>query len=83
MGGLYTPLESMPRWAQVLSEFNPVGYFIRVMRFIVIKGSGIRDLWQELRAMILFCSRIEYFRRVELQEESSLTVNIGPEAADA
>ncbi len=61
MGGLYTPLESMPRWAQVLSEFNPVGYFIRVMRFIVIKGSGIRDLWRELRAMILFAVVLNTF----------------------
>ncbi|MBK8279558.1 MAG: ABC transporter permease [Saprospiraceae bacterium] len=44
MGGLYTPIESMPDWAQTLSSFNPVRYFIRVMRAIVIKGSGIGDL---------------------------------------
>ncbi|MEO5582758.1 MAG: ABC transporter permease [Saprospiraceae bacterium] len=54
MGGLYTPLDSMPEWAQKLSMINPVSYFIRVMRFIVIKGSGIRDLIPELKAMILF-----------------------------
>ncbi len=54
MGGLYTPIDSMPDWAQKLASFNPVSYFIRVMRFIVIKGSGIRDLLPELKAMILF-----------------------------
>jgi len=54
MGGLYTPVESMPEWAQTLASFNPVSYFIRVLRFIVIKGSGITDLLPELRAMILF-----------------------------
>ena len=54
MGGLYTPIESMPDWAQTLSSFNPVRYFIRVMRAIVIKGSGIGDLIPELKAMIVF-----------------------------
>lgn len=54
MGGLYTPLDSMPDWAQKLATINPVGYFIRVMRFIVIKGSGIRDLIPELKAMVVF-----------------------------
>jgi len=54
MGGLYTPLDSMPDWAQKLATINPVGYFIRVMRFIVVKGSGIRDLIPELKAMIVF-----------------------------
>lgn len=54
MGGLYTPLDSMPAWAQQVAKINPVSYFIRVMRFIVIKGSDIRDLIPELKAMILF-----------------------------
>jgi len=54
MGGLYTPLDSMPDWAQTLASFNPVSYFIRVLRFIVIKGSGLADLLPELRTMILF-----------------------------
>ncbi|MEP7269025.1 MAG: ABC transporter permease [Saprospiraceae bacterium] len=54
MGGLYTPIESMPGWAQNLAAFNPVSYFIRVLRFIVIKGSGIKDLLPDLKAMIIF-----------------------------
>jgi hypothetical protein len=35
---LYTPVESMPDWAQVITKFKPVAYFIEVMRMIVIKG---------------------------------------------
>lgn len=54
MGGLYTPIDSMPQWAQILASFNPVTYFIRVLRFIIIKGSAVSDLLVELRTMILF-----------------------------
>ena len=53
MGGLYTPLESMPHWAQILADGNPVSYFIRVLRAIIIKGSTLGDLWKDMRAMIL------------------------------
>ena len=48
MGGLYTPIESMPEWAQWVAAFNPPAHFIRVIRAIFIKGSTIYDLRQEL-----------------------------------
>jgi ABC-2 type transport system permease protein len=44
MSGLFTPVESMPVWAQWISNVNPVTYFIEVMRMVVMKGSGFRDL---------------------------------------
>jgi len=44
MGGLYTSIDSMPYWAQVVTKFNPVSYFIEVMRMIVMKGSSFRDI---------------------------------------
>jgi ABC-2 type transport system permease protein len=44
MGGLFTPIESMPEWAQVITRFNPVSYFIEVMRMVVMKGSSFADL---------------------------------------
>jgi len=31
MSGLFTPIESMPEWAQFLTEFNPIKYFVEVM----------------------------------------------------
>lgn len=40
MSGLFTPFESMPLWAQNLDYLNPVAYFIRVMRLVLLKGSG-------------------------------------------
>ena len=41
LGGLYTSIDSMPGWAQVVTKFNPVSYFIEVMRMVVLKGSGL------------------------------------------
>lgn len=44
MGGLFTPISSMPMWAQVITWFNPTAYLIDVVRLIVLKGSGFTDL---------------------------------------
>jgi len=44
MSGLYTPIDSMPGWAQFASHLFPISYFIEVMRMVVIKGSGIHDI---------------------------------------
>lgn len=44
MGGLFTPISSMPYWAQVVTWFNPTAYLIDVVRLIVMKGSGFADL---------------------------------------
>uniref|UniRef100_UPI00249042B9 ABC transporter permease n=1 Tax=Croceibacter atlanticus TaxID=313588 RepID=UPI00249042B9 len=38
MSGLFTPIESMPEWAQILTEFNPIKYFVEVMRMVMLKG---------------------------------------------
>lgn len=48
LGGLYTPIESMPRWAQHIAAFNPPSYFIEVVRAVYLKGSTIADLWPDL-----------------------------------
>lgn len=54
LGGLYTPIESMPEWAQWLTKINPPAYFIRVIRGVYIKGSSFTDLLPDFYAMIGF-----------------------------
>ncbi len=54
MGGLYTPVESMPYWAQIVTWFNPPAYFIEAIRMISLKGSGLADLRPQLLAMVGF-----------------------------
>jgi ABC-2 type transport system permease protein len=48
MGGLFTPIDSMPEWAKWIAKLNPVTYFIEVMRMIVMKGSGFYDIRNHL-----------------------------------
>ncbi|MCK5441952.1 MAG: ABC transporter permease [Maribacter sp.] len=48
MSGLFTPIESMPKWAQVLTEFNPIKYFVQVMRMVMLKGAGFTDIYPQL-----------------------------------
>ncbi len=54
LSGLYTPIESMPGWAQTITRFNPVSYFIDVMRMVVLKGSGLSDIRPHILAMLGF-----------------------------
>jgi ABC-2 type transport system permease protein len=54
MGGLFTSIDSMPAWAQVVTRFNPVTYLIEVMRMVVLKGSTLRDLLPQLSTIGVF-----------------------------
>ncbi|MDO6516714.1 ABC transporter permease [Zobellia uliginosa] len=54
MSGLFTPIESMPKWAQVLTEFNPIKYFVEVMRMVMLKGSGFMDILPQLLKTLLY-----------------------------
>ncbi|MGK7396040.1 MAG: ABC transporter permease [Candidatus Cyclobacteriaceae bacterium M3_2C_046] len=44
MSGLFTPIENMPEWAQFLTRFNPIAYFVKFMRMVMLKGSGFADV---------------------------------------
>ncbi|MEO6721840.1 MAG: ABC transporter permease [Ferruginibacter sp.] len=54
MGGLFTSIDSMPKWAQVATSFNPVSYLISVMRMIILKGSGLKDVLPHIGIIALF-----------------------------
>lgn len=56
LGGLYTSIDSMPEWAQWITHFNPVSYFIEVMRMVVLKGSTLADIKQHLFIMLGFAA---------------------------
>ena len=54
MSGLFTPVESMPRWAQQLDMINPLYYLIRIIRNVVLKGSGLFDMTRELAYLSIY-----------------------------
>jgi ABC-2 type transport system permease protein len=61
MSGLFTPVESMPEWAQKINIINPVAYFIQVMRMVLIKGSGLMDVMRPLISITVFAFLILSF----------------------
>lgn len=54
MGGLFTSIDSMPDWARITARLMPVSYLIDVMRMIILKGSGFRDILPHLGIVFLF-----------------------------
>ncbi|MGM5631475.1 ABC transporter permease [Apibacter raozihei] len=54
LSGLYTPISSMPSWAQKVTLLNPVRYFIDVMRLVYMKGSTLRDIFPQLSVIVGF-----------------------------
>ena len=48
MSGLFTPIRSMPGWAQAMAELNPVKHFIEIMRAVLLKGAGFTDIIRPL-----------------------------------
>lgn len=56
LSGLFTPVESMPQWAQNITIFNPLKYFIRIMRGVYLKGSTLFDMRYNLLVMGCFAA---------------------------
>jgi ABC-2 type transport system permease protein len=54
MSGLFTPVRSMPAWAQWLAQLNPVMHFIRMMRAVMLKGAGIADVYPALMILAVY-----------------------------
>ncbi|WP_294599290.1 ABC transporter permease [uncultured Rikenella sp.] len=44
MSGLFTPVESMPEWAQRADQLNPVAHIISAIKMVLVKGSPAADL---------------------------------------
>ena len=54
MSGLFTSIESMPSWAQQVDRINPVAYFIRIIRMILLKGSTFKNIYQDFLSLGLY-----------------------------
>ena len=53
MSGIFTPLESMPVWAQKVDLINPVTYIMRINRMVILKGSTFHDISRDIGALSL------------------------------
>ncbi|MDR0896009.1 MAG: ABC transporter permease [Prevotellaceae bacterium] len=70
MSGLFTPVSSMPHWAQLLTYANPLKYFMEVMRGVFLKGSTISDLLPQLFALSTFACFFNLWAVVSYKKRS-------------
>jgi len=52
--GSFTPIENMPQSIQYITYLNPLRYFMKVVRGIMMKGATIKHLQTEIVAMGIF-----------------------------
>jgi len=70
MSGLFTPVEAMPQWAQVINVVNPIAYFIDFMRLVMLKGATFIDVQAQIIKITVFAvlmlgfSILRYKKRV-------------------
>ena len=54
MSGLFTPIDSMPRWVQLVAELNPMRHFVAISRAVLVKGAGLREIQTPFLALCAF-----------------------------
>lgn len=56
MSGLFTPIDSMSPWVQVVSLANPVRHFVTISRAVLVKGAGLADVARPLATLVVFAA---------------------------
>jgi len=54
LSGFMFPFRGMPGWAQQIGELLPLTHFLRIVRGIMLKGTGWHALWPEAGAIGAF-----------------------------
>jgi ABC-2 type transport system permease protein len=54
LSGFMFPFRGMPQWAQWIGEVLPLTHFLRVLRGILLKGNGLREISPELWPIAVF-----------------------------
>ena len=54
LSGFMFPFRGMPVWAQAIGEVLPLTHFMRIVRGVMLKGSGAGALWPDVWPMLAF-----------------------------
>lgn len=54
LSGFMFPFRGMPAWAQCIGEVLPLTHFLRIVRGILLKGTGLVEILPELWPLALF-----------------------------
>jgi ABC-2 type transport system permease protein len=53
LGGMFTPVSSMPAWAQLIASINPFNYLTETFRMLYLNGSTLADVSGNLFVLAL------------------------------
>jgi ABC-2 type transport system permease protein len=70
MSGLFTPIASMPEWAQAITTFNPLKYLMQVMRLVYLKGSTFNDMIPQFSALCGFAAVLNVWAVLSYRKSS-------------
>lgn len=70
MGGLFTPIRSMPLWAQYITYAIPPRYFIEIMRAVYLKGTTLSELWVQYTALAAFAVTLSAIAALTYRKQS-------------
>lgn len=56
LSGAIAPIDTMPAVFRYLSIVNPLQYYVRILRGIILKGIGLEMLWTDALAIALFAT---------------------------
>ncbi len=59
LSGLFTPVRSMPEWAQTLTLANPIRYYIDIMRTVFVRGGTLADITAPLATLAAMATAID------------------------
>jgi ABC-2 type transport system permease protein len=48
------PFRGMPEWAQWIGEVLPLTHFLRIVRGVMLKGTGLADVFPQSIPILLF-----------------------------
>jgi ABC-2 type transport system permease protein len=54
LSGSLTPVEAMPNWLQPITWANPLRHFGLIARGVLVKQSGLAELWPNFLVLLLF-----------------------------
>jgi drug efflux transport system permease protein len=58
LSGFTFPIRNMPAAIQILAYFNPVRYFMEIVRGIFLKGAGLSALWPQMVVLAIYGAAI-------------------------
>ncbi|QSQ26128.1 ABC transporter permease [Pyxidicoccus parkwayensis] len=54
LSGVMTPIHAMPDWLAWVTYFNPVRYYVEVLRGTLLKSASLGDLWRQVVLLGVF-----------------------------